>query len=404
MSIPQISSSNIGQIDTMSRWGLCKEIAKKSSSFAIAQFFIGGSSQDLQSKLRTLLPGTPRPENKSLAQTGSTVTGTGNFSGSRPTPQINSGGSRVGTQSPSAAQAASAPYTPPPPPNQDPNSGVQFSSADAIADQGIKTRTIELFQILRTGNADIKKVKDLIGQGVDLGAKDNMGFSILHNVINNNGQLSIDKRKEIAQLLIDKDFDINLKNSAGETPLNAFMTMLPKYPPKPQERDGYLQFARLLLDRGAEVNTQSTYNGCTPLHYAVMEAVKSGKTDMVELLLQHGANPDLSNDYDDSHAKDPSWNLAVPWNGVHMGNYSYQDERNSRWITIQVPCSFSPYELARQEEMDEENKHNNYGGNAAKVRIFIDDFPEAQAAAQQQTSEPPPNVGQSQGQPQNAPQ
>ncbi len=47
----------------------------------------------------------------------------------------------------------------------------------------------------------------------------------------------------------------------------------------------------LLLDRGAQVNTQDEY-GCTALSLAIAE----GRLDMVQMLLERGADPNLPND------------------------------------------------------------------------------------------------------------
>ena len=59
--------------------------------------------------------------------------------------------------------------------------------------------------------------------------------------------------------------------------------------------NGRIEFAKELLSRGAKVNTMSTapsdYTGCT----ALIWAVRKGHRDMVQLLLNHGADINLHN-------------------------------------------------------------------------------------------------------------
>lgn len=54
---------------------------------------------------------------------------------------------------------------------------------------------------------------------------------------------------------------------------------------------------QLILD-GADVNARNA-NGTTPLMYAKTHAFSTGKTDIIELLLENGADPDQK----DGHGK-----------------------------------------------------------------------------------------------------
>lgn len=84
------------------------------------------------------------------------------------------------------------------------------------------------------------------------------------------------KFKQIA----GKGVDLNaLDPDAGMTPLHIAVTM---------GKDG-LGAARLLLEAGADPNIQMKTEGPTPLY----DAVASNDAEMTELLLKHGANPDV---------------------------------------------------------------------------------------------------------------
>ncbi len=55
-------------------------------------------------------------------------------------------------------------------------------------------------------------------------------------------------------------------------------------------RNGYMETARLLLDRGADVTARSASDGETPLHLAV----RNFHAEMVRLLLGRGTPPNVA--------------------------------------------------------------------------------------------------------------
>lgn len=57
----------------------------------------------------------------------------------------------------------------------------------------------------------------------------------------------------------------------------------------------YVDIAKLLIDKGADVNIQDKY-GNTPLFKAVF--FSEGKTEMIKLLVENGADPDVKNKSD----------------------------------------------------------------------------------------------------------
>lgn len=72
---------------------------------------------------------------------------------------------------------------------------------------------------------------------------------------------------------------------------------------------GSCDAARVLLEKGARVNAQTKYFRETPLHLAIQEK----KSEMISLLLDHGANPDIRN-----HEGENCVFLAIRWCDVDI--------------------------------------------------------------------------------------
>jgi hypothetical protein len=87
--------------------------------------------------------------------------------------------------------------------------------------------------------------------------------------------LAATRKGDLAQVkaLLEKGASVNSKSSYGQTPL--FFAC---------DR-GYVDIVKLLLDRGAEVNLKDTFYGQTPLGWATSK----NRLEIVKLLLDHGA-------------------------------------------------------------------------------------------------------------------
>lgn len=95
-------------------------------------------------------------------------------------------------------------------------------------------------------------------------------------------------RVEIAEFLLKKGANVNVKDKDGYTPLhNTADSFLKGFPRKRTEVDRN-RIAALLLTYGANVNA-TTNIGDTPLHRAAL----TNNVGLVQLLLANGANPNI---------------------------------------------------------------------------------------------------------------
>jgi hypothetical protein len=87
--------------------------------------------------------------------------------------------------------------------------------------------------------------------------------------------LAATRKGDLAKVkaLLDKGASVNAKSPYGQTPL--FFAC---------DR-GYSEIAKLLVDRGADVNVEDTFYHATPLSWAA----RKNHTDIVKLLIDHGA-------------------------------------------------------------------------------------------------------------------
>ena len=126
------------------------------------------------------------------------------------------------------------------------------------------------------GRGDIKSVRYLLQNGVDVNMKSVGGETALTSVI----QFAyLPRVLEVVKLLISFGADINAKNASSQTPLSLACSR------------NFYQVAELLLEFGCE--TGSIYgDSFSPLHYASEN--NNGK--LAEILLQYGADANVKDD------------------------------------------------------------------------------------------------------------
>ena len=138
-----------------------------------------------------------------------------------------------------------------------------------------------LHEVTLTKNVNaLQMCRLLIESGAEINVKDSEGNTPLH--------FSVDRERReklpdsvyngIIDLLLDNGADVGSENMIGATPLH-LATM--------QGADSSV--VEKLIAKGADINAKTFVATYTPLHGAASE----GRTDLVEVLLKHGANPDL---------------------------------------------------------------------------------------------------------------
>jgi ankyrin repeat protein len=146
----------------------------------------------------------------------------------------------------------------------------QFGIAGYLAS---KKPVLPVFEAAALGEIDHLK-KALNEDAAKINAVNNDGFQPL-------GLACIFRRAEAARLLVERGADVN-------TPSHNDQCMAPLHSAAGGRS---LEIARLLLEHGADVDAVQK-GGYTPLH----AAVQNEQLEMVELLLAHGADPDRANE------------------------------------------------------------------------------------------------------------
>jgi ankyrin repeat protein len=148
---------------------------------------------------------------------------------------------------------------------------------------------------------DVESVKVLLAAGVDINQTSGYGWSPLLVATQN-------RYYKLGAYLLEHGADPNLANKGGWTPLYLATDNRNiesgDYPVRQPDMD-HLEFIKLLLDKGANVNarvkdsteTRTVFtnqwldeNGAT----AFLRASQSGDVDLMKLLLAHGADPKIS--------------------------------------------------------------------------------------------------------------
>lgn len=92
----------------------------------------------------------------------------------------------------------------------------------------------------------------------------------------------VDDKLNIIKLLVEKGADINIQDSVGYTALHY------------ASQNFSLETLKILLDNGAKIDIQDVH-GNTPLFRAVFNS--KGRGEVINLLLEYGANKYIENKY-----------------------------------------------------------------------------------------------------------
>ncbi|GFY65411.1 putative pre-16S rRNA nuclease [Trichonephila inaurata madagascariensis] len=101
---------------------------------------------------------------------------------------------------------------------------------------------------------------------------------------------------KVVELLTERGANIDLKGEKGETPLFSAV------------KEGHINMARFLIEKGADINVQCSYNGYTALHTAVdksnpsmMKQFNKVNTadyiEIIKLLIEKGADINVQDNY-----------------------------------------------------------------------------------------------------------
>jgi ankyrin repeat protein len=134
----------------------------------------------------------------------------------------------------------------------------------------------------RLRRASVRLVEDLLDAGADVDARDKGGRTPLMYVV-------VDHRPEIAALLIERGADVNARDKQRFTALHF------------AAQEGQLEIAKMLIEHGAAVDPKDKW-GDTALWRAVSNFGGTDTTvecngELIRLLLAHGADRDLKNNY-----------------------------------------------------------------------------------------------------------
>jgi ankyrin repeat protein len=161
--------------------------------------------------------------------------------------------------------------------------------------------------VLAAREGDLESAKALVDAKADVNQVTEYGWSPLLVATNN-------RHYKLAAYLIERGADVNLANKGNWTPLYIATDNRNieggDYPvPKPDL--DHLDFIKLLLARGANPNARAKdntlsrtiftmqwfqENGATPF----IRAAQSSDTELMKLLLQHGADPKIATEYGDT--------------------------------------------------------------------------------------------------------
>ncbi|MEP6612872.1 MAG: ankyrin repeat domain-containing protein [Mucilaginibacter sp.] len=123
---------------------------------------------------------------------------------------------------------------------------------------------------------DVKKVQELINNGIDINRKDKFGYSAIHTTM-------VKNLPDMAKILIDGSINLNLQNNEGITSLHCAAIY------------NNFSLADLLLRHGADLSIEDKY-GNQPLWTATFnDKGRNERREMIKLFLKNGADVNHKN-------------------------------------------------------------------------------------------------------------
>jgi ankyrin repeat protein len=217
-------------------------------------------------------------------------------------------------------------------------------------------------------------------------AQEFRGYTPLHFAAKNGN-------KDVAQLLIDKEADINAKSNINETPLHVAAkygnsgvakllidkdanvnTVEATFTPLHYAAEkGYSDIAKLLIDNDANINAVDINDNYTPLHLAA----ENGNKDVVELLINNDDNINITNKYGQTPL-----HLAIPKNWEKYKVFENKKiiieklkEKNAN-LTAKTKSNETPLYKAKQElniintELSNDESPKNVAGYINKKEVL----------------------------------
>jgi ankyrin repeat protein len=148
---------------------------------------------------------------------------------------------------------------------------------------------------------DLDSVKALLAAGADINQTTGYGWSPLLVATQN-------RYYKLAGFLLENGADVNLTNKGGWTPLYLATDNRNiengDYPVRQPDMD-HLEFIKILIDKGADVNARMIDSSQTRTVFtnqwlsedgatAFLRASQSGDVELMKLLLAHGADPNIN--------------------------------------------------------------------------------------------------------------
>jgi ankyrin repeat protein len=191
---------------------------------------------------------------------------------------------------------------------------------------------------------DLESARALLDAGADINQTTEYGWTPLLTAVNNRNYL-------LAQMLIERGADVNLANKGGWTPLYLATDNRNieggDYPVPKADMD-HLELIELLLAKGADPNKQVEdntltrtiftmqwflENGATPF----IRASQSSDTELMTLLLKHGADPKIATMFGDTALTAAG---GIGW--VEGVTYERSREKNLEAIRMLLDLGLDP--------------------------------------------------------------